>query len=328
MLLRLSSGRTDVDYVQPLDSTTPYARAGSDALGLHAARRALLSGTSLHCLSGVASCHDLLHCASATYKTLSSTQPEGCLMTTDDNQKLRQLLDMTAALISSMDVARRGHTETDRTAWFSYKVFATRYMAIIHQLPQDFPALVVLNPYNTSDMPEPSGSVPSYQRPIFEGVYTDLSILRSSLESIIGTAGDERRALTDFFQSRLRAAMMERPENEKAVQDTVEALLVGRGLQKGQEYDRETGRVKLSSKESIPDFILPPFEEAIEVKLVKDRRRVSEVIDEINADIPAYLSKYRHLLFIVYDLGQIQDEAEFRYGLEHVPNVQVIVVKH
>ena len=39
-------------------------------------------------------------------------------MTTDDNQKLRQLLDMTAALISSMDVARRGHTETDRTAWF------------------------------------------------------------------------------------------------------------------------------------------------------------------------------------------------------------------
>ena len=206
-------------------------------------------------------------------------------MTTDDNQKLRQLLDMTAALISSMDVARRSHTETDRMAWVSYKVFATRYMAIIHQLPQDFPALVVLNPYNTSDMPEPSGSVPSYQRPIFEGVYTDLSILRSILESIIGTAGDERRALTDFFQSRLRAAMMERPENEKAVQDTVEALLVGRGLQKGQEYDRETGRVKLSSKESIPDFILPPFEEAIEVKLVKDRRRVSEVIEEINADI-------------------------------------------
>ena len=232
-------------------------------------------------------------------------------MTTDDNQKPRQLLDMTAALISSMDVARRGHTEPDRTAWFSYKVFATRYMAIIHQLPQDFPALVVLNPYNTSDMPEPSRSRPSYQRLIFEGVYTDLWILRSSLESIIGTAGDERRALTDFFQSRLRAAMMDRPEDEKAVQDTVEALLVGRGLQKGQEYDRETGRVKLSSKESIPDFILPPFEEAIEVKLVKDRRRVSEVIDEINADIPAYLSKYRHLLFIVYNLGQIQDEADF-----------------
>ena len=122
--------------------------------------------------------------------------------------------------------------------------------------------------------------------------------------------------------------MRERPEDEKAVQDTVEVLLVGRGLQKGQEYDRETGRVKMSSKESIPDFILSPFEEAIEVKLVKDRRRVSVVIDEINADIPAYLTKYRHLLFIVYDLGHIQDEAEFRHGLERAPNVQVIVVKH
>ena len=249
-------------------------------------------------------------------------------MTTDDNQKLRQLLDMTTALISSMDVAQRGHTKSDPTAWYSYKVFASRYMAIIHQLPEDFPALVILKQYNTTNMPEPSGSLPTYQRPIFEGVYTDLCILRSSLESIIGTAGDERRSLTDFLQSRLRAAMMERPEDEKAVQDTVEILLVGRGLQKGQEYDRETGRVKQSSKESIPDFILPPFEEAIEVKLVKERRRVSEVIDEINADIPAYLSKYRHLLFIVYDLGQIRDEAEFRHGLEHMPNVQVIVVKH
>ena len=180
-------------------------------------------------------------------------------MTTDDNQKLRQLLGMTAAVISSMDAALRGRTETDRTAWFSYKAFATRYMAIINQLPQDFPSLVILDQYDTGSMPEPSGSRPSYQRPIFEGVYTNLSILRSILENIIGTAGGERRALTDFFQSRLRAAMRERPEDEKAVQDTVEVLLVGRGLQKGQEYDRETGRVKMSSKESIPDFILPPL---------------------------------------------------------------------
>ena len=122
--------------------------------------------------------------------------------------------------------------------------------------------------------------------------------------------------------------MMKRPENEKAVQDAVETLLVGRGLQKGQEYDRETGRVKVSSKESIPDFILPPFEEAIEVKLVKGQYRESQVIDEINADILAYLTKYQHLLFIVYDLGEIQDEVEFRRGLEQEPNVQVIVVKH
>ena len=103
----------DLDYVQPSGSTLSYGGAGSGAFGLHAARRLLLNGISPNCLSGVASCHDLLHGPSATYKTLSATQPEGCLMTTDDNQELRQLLGMAAAVISSMDAARRGHTETD-----------------------------------------------------------------------------------------------------------------------------------------------------------------------------------------------------------------------
>ena len=249
-------------------------------------------------------------------------------MATDDDQKLRQLLNVTTALISAMEAARRGYTETDRTAWFSFKGFAQRYMAIINQLPEDFPALVVLNRYDTKNMPGPSRSRPSYQRPIFEGVYADLLALRSYLDNTIGIAGDERRALADFFQSHLRPAMMKPPDDEKEVQDTVEALLIGRGLQKGQEYDRETGRVKMSSKESVPDFILPRLEEAIEIKLIKDRHRISAVIDEINADIPAYMTRYRHILFIVYDLGQIQDEVEFRHGLENPPNVQVIVVKH
>ena len=249
-------------------------------------------------------------------------------MATDDNQKLKQLLNAATALISAMEAARRGNTESDRTAWYSFKAFAQRYMSMIDQLPEDFAALVVLNRYDTTTMPAPSGSRPSYQRPIFEGVYADLLILRSYLDDTIGIAGDERRALTDFFQSHLRPAMMKQPDDEKDVQDTVETLLIGRGLQKGQEYDRETGRVKMSSKESVPDFILPRLEEAIEVKLVKDRRRISAVIDEINADIPAYLTRYRHLLFIVYDLGQIHNEVEFRHDLENAPNVQVIVVKH
>ena len=152
--------------------------------------------------------------------------------------------------------------------------------------------------------------------------------MRSYLENTIGITDDERRAITDFFQARLRPAMLEPPDSEKDVQDTVERLLIGRGLQKGQDYDRETGRVKVSSKESVPDFILPRLEEAVEIKLVKDRRRIREVIDEINADIAAYSTKYLHLLFIVYDLGQIQDEVEFRHGLENDRNVQVIVVKH
>ena len=252
-------------------------------------------------------------------------------MTAHDNDRelIMQLRGATIAVISAMDAVRGSNHEIHFTNWNSFKTFAQKYMTIINQLPENM-ATPVLNRYNVKDMPNPSGSRLSYQRPIFEGVYTDLLILRSHLEYAvgIGMAGDERRALTDFFQSRLRPAMLEQPDNEKDVQDTVERLLIGRGLQKGQGYDRETGRVKVSSKETIPDFVLPPLDEAVEVKLVKDRRRIGAVIDEINADIAAYSKTYVHLLFIVYDLGQIQDEIEFRHDLEINANVQVIVVKH
>jgi REase_DpnII-MboI len=111
------------------------------------------------------------------------------------------------------------------------------------------------------------------------------------------------------------------------VQDAVEQLLIGRGLQKGQEYDREVGRVKVSSKEAVPDFILHRLSLAIELKLIKSTGRIREVVDEINADVAAYSMRYRSLLFIVYDLGYIRDEIEFRHDLEVAGNVAVVVVK-
>jgi hypothetical protein len=62
--------------------------------------------------------------------------------------------------------------------------------------------------------------------------------------------------------------------------------------------------------------------------LVSRAGRVKEAVDEINADIAAYSKQYRSLLFIVYDLGHIRDELEFREDLERSANVSVIVVKH
>ena len=246
----------------------------------------------------------------------------------EDRDLLRRSLGATNALISAMESAQRSNTGYHWLNWNSFKKFAQRYMVIINQLPEGFCSPLNLIRYDTDAMPGPPRSTASYQRTVFESVYADLLVLRSYIENAIGSTGDERRALTDFFQSRLRPAMLEEPNNEKEVQDTVERLLIGRGLQKGQEYDRETGRVKVSSKECIPDFILPRLQEAIEIKLIKDRRRIGAVIDEINADIAAYSKIYDHLLFLVYDLGQIKDEVEFRHDLESAPNVQVVVVKH
>jgi hypothetical protein len=54
---------------------------------------------------------------------------------------------------------------------------------------------------------------------------------------------------------------------------------------------------------------------------------VREVIDEINADVAAYSKRYRSLLFIVYDLGHIRDEIEFKHDLEDPMKVSVVIVK-
>ena len=64
-------------------------------------------------------------------------------------------------------------------------------------------------------------------------------------------------------------------------------MLIGRGFTKGIDYDREVGRVKVSIKEVVPDFILPKLSFAIEVKLAKTDSKAKAIVDEINADIQA-----------------------------------------
>ena len=102
---------------------------------------------------------------------------------------------------------------------------------------------------------------------------------------------------------------------------------MGRGLNKGIDYDRESGKFEFSGKEYIPDFIIPKLSLCIEVKLLRENRK-SKVIEEISADITAYSKQYQRQLFIVYDLGCIQNEEEFKRDIENAGNVKVIIVKH
>lgn len=99
------------------------------------------------------------------------------------------------------------------------------------------------------------------------------------------------------------------------MQDAVEQLLIGRGLFKGEDYDREVGRVKMSVKELVPDFIFLKLNLALEVKLVNSEARVKQLVDEINADIAAYSKRYRNLFFLVYDTGYIRYVIRLRSPL-------------
>lgn len=44
--------------------------------------------------------------------------------------------------------------------------------------------------------------------------------------------------------------------------------------------------------------------------------------------IVAYSKGYRSVMFIVYDLGYVRDESEFRRDSEAPGNASVVIVKH
>jgi len=99
-------------------------------------------------------------------------------------------------------------------------------------------------------------------------------------------------------------------------------------MEKGVDYDREVGRVKVSIKEVVPDFIFQKLGLALEIKLSKTTTKSKAIVDEINADIMSYAKEYRSIIFLLYDLGSIRDEAEFKGDLEVNDAVSVIVIKH
>lgn len=63
-------------------------------------------------------------------------------------------------------------------------------------------------------------------------------------------------------------------------------------------------------------------------KLLKEGRK-SNIIEEINADITGYSKKDKWIMFVVYDMGCIQNETEFRGDIENAKeNIKVVIVKH
>ena len=166
------------------------------------------------------------------------------------------------------------------------------------------------------------------QKAIFDALLASVLTLRALLESKIGYSESEIESLKNFLQSKLRSSIFDKPKKEKDVQDAIEKLLIGSGMNKGIDYDREVGRIKVSSKEVIPDFIFSRLGLALEVKFCNENGKMKKIIDEINADIQAYSKAYDSILFVIYDFGFIRNEVEFKNGIEEGQKISVIIVKH
>ncbi len=250
-------------------------------------------------------------------------------MPDETERRLEGCLRITEALLDAMNAAVRSADPADVWRFASFRQFMRKANDLIGMINAIEPIAAPVDTYNMDAVPGPMDTIGMQQQELFEAVRTNLHILRAYLLNRVHPKSERISEIADFLEANVRRAVLVRPDREKDVQDVIEQLLIGRGLEKGLDYDREVGRVKVSAKEVIPDFVLAVLGAAIEVKLLKEATALGRMIDEINADIRAYSQKYNAIVFVVYDLGgAIRDQAEFRRDLEATGGVKVILVKH
>jgi hypothetical protein len=248
----------------------------------------------------------------------------------DRKEQLKQLLGSTNALLEAMRYSTSTATGDAANVgrWSSYGIFLRKYNHLAQLAAPLLSNLSLIDTFDLTKVRSSSNTVWPQQKENFELAYANASLLKSLLEGEIGYAADETHRLIDFIQGNLRRAVYEIPQREVEVQNAIETLIVGRGMAKGTDYDRETGRVKNSGKESIPDFIFPVLNLCLEAKLSKTLENRRAIVDELNADIRAYAKLYDRQIYVIYDLGTIRDETEFKRDLENAPGVAVLIVKH
>ena len=247
----------------------------------------------------------------------------------DTNKAIKMLISQAKALRTSVEMVLNDSATETHSRYVGFKMYAEEYNRIAREaekvlgLPTNSFAC-----YRTDLMRSYMDTLGGTMKQVVEGVFLESGMLLTYLESATDFVEDEFENISNFIKSKLRASIFSVPEREVEVQNALELLLIGRGLNKGIDYDRETGKLEFSGKEYVPDFILPKLNLCIEVKLLKEGRR-SRIIDEINADITAYSTKYDRLLFVVYDLGFIRDENEFRRDIENAgESIKVLIIKH
>jgi hypothetical protein len=243
-------------------------------------------------------------------------------------EQLRRLLSKVNALVEAMRYSISSARPDDVWRYSSYRTFMGMYNDVAEEAAHALSEESQIGAYDLSKIPGPADTMGIQQKSFFDDAHANALLLKSTLEAEIGYAEDETHKLTAFIQSSLRKAVYGTPEREVEIQNSIETLLVGRGMAKGVNYDRETGRVKTSGKECIPDFIFSDLKLCLEVKLITTAEKLKATVDEINADIRMYGQRYDRQLYVVYDLGVIRDEAEFKHDLEKGPGVTVLIVKH
>jgi hypothetical protein len=156
-----------------------------------------------------------------------------------------------------------------------------------------------------------------------ENVAVRLFNLDVYLQSKLDDTEQRVQATIDLIEANLRPSIYDDPDKEKNVQDVIETIFRARSLP----FLREKVHIPYSTKTFVPDFTFDSLHLVVEAKLCNREGREKAIIDEVNADILAYQTRYKSLIFVVYDLGFIRDVAQFKIDIEENPDVYAIVIK-
>lgn len=245
----------------------------------------------------------------------------------EERRQIKVLINQVKALEKTMNEISLNNTEIGFN-YCSCNLFLRQYQSLQDEAMKyiKFPALY--NQYDTTKIVNVFDLTGIEQKEIFESVLVSTRMLLAALEGMEHFVDDEIENLKNYISKRFRLMFKESPKNEYEVQEKLENLFIANNMDKGLDYDRETGKFKFSGKEYIPDFIIPKYELCIEVKFIKDISRKSKIIEEINADITAYNKEYKNILFIIYDVGIIRDETEIKRDIDNIDGVNILVIKH
>lgn len=169
----------------------------------------------------------------------------------------------------------------------------------------------------------PTRSLPTEWASYLALAVTRLNEMVAFLQTKSGETDRQVEGIIDLIKINLRPAIYEDPKNEREVQNALETIFRVRGF----DFPREKITIPYSSKTYIPDFTFESLALAAEAKLCYSKKKEKEIIDEVNADIPAYQTRYKHVIFIVYDLGFIRDVDLFKSGIKSNPDVYIEVIK-
>jgi hypothetical protein len=159
---------------------------------------------------------------------------------------------------------------------------------------------------------------------LFDEVDVAISQMTGFLNAVQKTSFRILTELEEFLFKNLRKNVITYPNEERDIQNIIAIMLNS----KGYSYQREKVRISYSSKEFIPDFTFEDLSAVLEVKFCKTDRKEKDLVDEINADILAYATKYENLTFLVYDMGIIRDMELFSKDIEkNNPRIKVLIVK-